>query len=343
MILKSLNVVLLLFTFSYGMNANAVLVKELVDIQGVRENQLMGYGLVVGLEGGTGDQTPFTNQSILNTLQQMGVFLPPGTNPKSKNVAAVMVTGNIGAFAQIGQTIDVVVSSMGTAKSLRGGTLLMTPLNGADGDIYAMAQGPLTVSVGLPVTGMFTKPTMVMNGATIERAVNTPLGDVNSITLELKNSDFSAAGRIADAINYQYGAGIAQAQNGRVIKVKAPGSQNERVSFIGRLEALDVPFNSALPKVVLNARTGSVVMTKAVTLDACAVSHGDVSVVITETPLVTQPMPLKQGKLMTLKPGVLLSEVVDSLNQVGVSPQDLLVILQAMKAAGALHADIEVI
>ena len=343
MILKSLNVVLLLFTFSYGMNANAVLVKELVDIQGVRENQLMGYGLVVGLEGGTGDQTPFTNQSILNTLQQMGVFLPPGTNPKSKNVAAVMVTGNIGAFAQIGQTIDVVVSSMGTAKSLRGGTLLMTPLKGADGEIYAMAQGPLTVSVGLPVTGMFTKPTMVMNGATIERAVNTPLGDVNSITLELKNSDFSAAGRIADAINYQYGAGSAQAQNGRVIKVKAPGSQNERVSFIGRLEALDVPFNSALPKVVLNARTGSVVMTKAVTLDACAVSHGDVSVVITETPLVTQPMPLKQGKLMTLKPGVLLSEVVDSLNQVGVSPQDLLVILQAMKAAGALHADIEVI
>jgi len=343
MIFKSLNIALCLFILSYGINANAVLVKELVDIQGVRENQLMGYGLVVGLEGGTGDQTPFTNQSILNTLQQMGVFLPPGTNPKSKNVAAVMVTGNIGAFAQIGQTIDVVVSSMGTAKSLRGGTLLMTPLKGADGEIYAMAQGPLTVSVGLPVTGMFTKPTMVMNGATIERAVNTPLGDVNSITLELKNSDFSAAGRIADAINYQYGAGIAQAQNGRVIKVKAPGSQNERVSFIGRLEALDVPFDSALPKVVLNARTGSVVMTKAVTLDACAVSHGDVSVVITETPLVTQPMPLKQGKLMTLKPGVLLSEVVDSLNQVGVSPQDLLVILQAMKAAGALHADIEVI
>ena len=342
MIFKNFSFALLLFIF-YINNANAVLVKDLVDIQGVRENQLMGYGLVVGLEGGTGDQTPFTNQSILNTLQQMGVFLPPGTNPKSKNVAAVMVTGNIGAFAQIGQTIDVVVSSMGTAKSLRGGTLLMTTLKGADGQIYAMAQGPLTVSVGLPVSGMFTKPTMVMNGATIERAVNTPLGDVNSITLELKNSDFSAAGRIADAINYQYGAGIAQAQNGRVIKVKAPGSQNERVSFIGRLEALDVPFDAALPKVVLNARTGSVVMTKAVTLDACAVSHGDVSVVITETPLVTQPMPLKQGKLMTLKAGVLLSEVVDSLNQVGVSPQDLLVILQAMKAAGALHADIEVI
>ncbi len=343
MISKYINLLLFLIVICYVSNANAVLVKDLVDIQGVRENQLMGYGLVVGLEGGTGDQTPFTNQSILNTLQQMGVFLPPGTNPKSKNVAAVMVTGNIGAFAQIGQTIDVVVSSMGTAKSLRGGTLLMTPLKGADGQIYAMAQGPLTVSVGLPVTGMFTKPTMIMNGATIERAVNTPLGDVNSITLELKNSDFSAAGRIAEAINYQYGAGIAQAQNGRVIKVKAPGSQNERVSFIGRLEVLDVPFDSALPKVVLNQRTGSVVMTKAVTLDACAVSHGDVSVVITETPLVTQPMPLKQGKLMTLKAGVLLSEVVDSLNQVGVSPQDLLVILQAMKAAGALHADIEVI
>jgi len=343
MTFKYFNVALCLIGLSYLNHASAVPVKDLVDIQGVRENQLMGYGLVVGLEGGTGDQTPFTNQSILNTLQQMGVFLPPGTNPKSKNVAAVMVTGNLGAFAQIGQTIDVVVSSMGTAKSLRGGTLLMTPLKGADGQIYAMAQGTLTVSVGLPVTGMFTKPSMVMSGATVERAINTPLGDVNSITLELKNSDFTAAGRIADAINLQYGAGIAQAQNGRMIKVKAPGNQNDRVSFIGRLEALNVPFDSALPKVVLNTRTGSIVMTKAVTLDACAVSHGDISVVISETPLVTQPMPLKLGKMMALKAGVLLSEVVDSLNQMGVSPQDLLVILQAMKAAGALHADIEII
>jgi flagellar P-ring protein precursor FlgI len=338
-----LKLALCLVGFSSMHDALAVPIKALIDIQGVRENQLMGYGLVVGLEGGTGDQTPFTNQTILNTLQQMGVFLPPGTNPKSKNVASVMVTGTIGAFAQIGQSFDVVVSSMGTAKSLRGGTLLMTPLKGADGQIYAMAQGTLTVSAGLPATGMYTKPSMVMNGATVERAINTPLGDVNSITLELKNSDFAAAGRIANAINVQYGAGIAQAQNGRMIKVRAPGSQNERVSFIGRLEVLDVPFDSVLPKVVLNARTGSVVMTQTVRLEACAVSHGDISVVISETPLVTQPMPLKLGKMMSLKAGVLLSEVVSSLNQVGVSPDDLLVILQAMKAAGALHADIEII
>ncbi len=343
MTVNALKIALISLVLVYAHAVQAVYVKDLVDIQGVRDNQLMGYGLVVGLEGGTGDQTPFTNQTILNTLQQMGVYLPPGTNPKSKNVASVIVTGSLGAFSQIGQTLDVVVSSMGTAKSLRGGTLLMTPLKGADGQIYAMAQGPLTVSAGLPATGMFAKPTMVMGGATVERAVNTPLGDDTSITLELKNSDFAAAGRIASAINLQYGAGVALAQNGRVIKVKAPANQNYRVSLIGGIEGIDVPFEAALPKVVLNAKTGSVVMNQAVKLDACAVSHGDISVVISETPLGTQPMPLSVGKLIPLKAGVLLSEVVNSLNKIGASPQDLLVILQAMKTAGALHADLEII
>ena len=343
MTFKYFKCVLCVLSLAYVHMAEAVYVKDLVDVQGVRENQLIGYGLVVGLEGGTGDQTPFTNQTVLNTLQQMGVFLPPGTNPKSKNTAAVMVTGNMGAFAQVGQSFDVVVSSMGTAKSLRNGTLLMTPLKGADGQIYAMAQGALTVSAGLPASGMYSKPSMVMGGGIVERAVNTPLGDETSITLELKHSDFGTAGRIASAINLQYGAGVALAQNGRVIKVKAPNNQNYRVSLIGNIEGLVVPFESALPKVVINTKTGSVVMNQAVKLDACVVSHGDISVVISETPLGTQPLPLSVGKVMALNAGVLLSEVVNSLNKIGASPQDLLVILQAMQVAGALHADLETI
>ena len=343
MIFKFMKLWLLLLSIIYVNTAQAVYIRELVDVQGVRDNQLMGYGLVVGLEGGAGDQTPFTNQTILNTLQQMGVFLPPGTNPKSKNVAAVMVTGNMEAFAQIGQTFDVVVSSMGTARNLRGGTLLMTPLKGADGQIYAMAQGPLTISSGLNPSGMYSKPTMVLGGATVEQAVNTPLGDDNSITLQLKNSDFTVARLIASAINLEYGAGVASAQNSRMIKVKAAANQNYRVNLIANIEAMDVRYESSLPKVVLNAKTGSVVMNQAVRLDACAVSHGDISVVISETPLGTETMPLMVGKMMTLNAGVLLSEVVNSLNKIGASPQDLLVILQAMKTAGALHAELEII
>lgn len=338
---------LLAFTVIGSNVAHADRIKDLVGIEGVRENQVIGYGLVVGLEG-TGDQSvPFTELSIHNTLLNMGVHLPFGTNHKAKNTAAVMVTGSIGAFAQIGQTFDVTVSSMGSAKSLRRGTLIMTPLKGADGQIYAMAQGNLTVGDGLNAgTGpqaSFVKPIMIINGATVERVVSSPLGSGSFVYLENKENDFSTTGRIANVLNQRFGFGTAQAQNGRVIKVRAPMDHNQRVEFITRIEELDVPYEPAIPKVVLNVRTGSVVMNKAVTLDACAVSHGDISIVVSETPLGTQTMPLSVGKLMTLKPGVLLSDVVNSLNKIGASPQDLLVILQAMKAAGALHAEFEAI
>lgn len=321
-------------------------IKDLAGIQGVRDNQVVGYGLVVGLDG-TGDQTPFTNQTILNMLQQMGVNLPPGTNPKSKNVAAVMVTGMLEAFARPGQTFDVTVASIGTAKSIRGGTLLLTPLKGADGQIYAMAQGNLTAAnppaqgAGLPPVGLRT-PNMVINGATVERAVASQLVEQGYVTLELKKHDFSTARRIAEALNVQYGFNTAELIDGRAIRVRIPSAM-EAVAFVGQFETLDVPAEPLAPKVVLNVRTGSVVMNQAVTLGPCAVSHGTISIVISQSPPLTQTMPSPTGQLMLLEEGVLLTEVVDALNRIGATPQDLLIILQAMKSAGALHAELEVI
>lgn len=321
-------------------------VKDLAAVQGVRQNQLIGYGMVSGLEG-TGDQTPFTNQTVLNMLQQMGVNLPPGTNPKSKNIAAVMVTGNLPAFAQPGQTLDVTVSSIGTAKSIRGGTLLMTPLKGADGQIYAIAQGNLTTQGSQAAGGNPQadrgKPSVILDGATVEQAVNSPVGDEKFIKLELKANDFGIAGRIVDAVNYQFGFGTAQAENGRVIKIRAPLTENERVAFIGQVENLDVTLDPVLAKVVFNQKTGAVVMNQAVTLDECAVTQGDISLVVTANQTPGAPVADAPTKLMMLSPGVLLAEVVKALNEIGASPQDLLAILQSMKRAGALHAELELI
>lgn len=340
---KSLLVILLLVL---NTNVLASRIKDLAGIQGVRDNQLVGYGLVVGLDG-TGDQTPFTNQTILNMLQQNGVNLPAGTNPKSKNVAAVMVTGNLEAFAQPGQTFDVTVASIGTAKSMKGGTLLMTPLRGADGEIYAMAQGNLSSSnppaqgAGAPPTAVKTA-SIVVDGGSVERAVNSILAEDGYISLELKKNDFSTARRIAEMLNVQYGFSTAELVNGRVIRVKVPAG-TEPVAFVGQFETLDVPAEPLSPKVVINIRTGAIVMNQAVTLGACAVSHGTISLVISNNPPVTQTMPAPTGKLMVLAEGVLLSEVVDALNRIGATPQDLLIILQSMKTAGALHAELEVI
>lgn len=348
--------------------AHAERLKDLASIQGVRENQLLGYGLVVGLDG-SGDQTtqtPFTVQSVMSMLQQMGVSLPPASSLQLKNVAAVMVTTSLPAFAQPGQTLDVTVSSMGNAKSLRGGTLLMTPLKGADGQIYGIAQGNLLVGgVGASANGSKAQVNhlsvgRISNGATVERAVPTSLGQADAVFVELKETDFSTASRVVDAVNRTFGANTAAAQDGRVIRVRAPMDSSQRVAFLGALESINLTPAQTSAKVILNARTGSVVMNQAVTLESCAVSHGNLSIVINTENTASQPAPLsggqtvvtqnsqidirkEPGQVMMLKGGASLAEVVKALNAIGATPQDLLAILQAMKAAGSLRAELEII
>jgi flagellar P-ring protein FlgI len=342
--------------------------KDLASIQGVRQNQLIGYGLVVGLDG-SGDQTtqtPFTVQSVISMLQNLGVSVPPGTSLQLKNVAAVVVTASLPAFARPGQTIDVTVSSMGNAKSLRGGTLLMTPLKGADGQIYGLAQGNVLVGgVGASASGSKAQVNhlsvgRISAGATVERAVSTTLGQEDAVYVELNETDFSTASRVVDTVNRRFGPETAAAQDGRVIRVRAPQSSDERVAFLGALESLHVTPAQTQAKVILNARTGSVVMNQAVTLDACAVSHGNLSVVINTQPVISQPAPMSggqtvvtstsqieiqkdPGQVLLLKGGTSLADVVKALNAIGASPQDLLAILQAMKAAGSLRAELEII
>jgi len=362
----------LLITLTMGMTltaeCHAERLKDLAGIQGVRQNQLLGYGLVVGLDG-SGDQTtqtPFTVQSIVSMLQQMGVTLPVGTSLQLKNVAAVMVTTSLPPFAQPGQALDVTVSSMGNAKSLRGGTLLMTPLKGADNQIYAMAQGNVLVGgVGASANGSKAQVNhlsvgRISSGATVERAVPSSVGQGNTIQLELNTSDFSTASRVVDAINRRFGPETAAALDGRAIQVKAPVSADQRVSFLGALESLDVTPAQTVAKVILNARTGSIVMNQAVTLDSCAVAHGNLSVVINTDNAISQPNALAggqtaatansgisitkdAGQLMMLKAGTSLADVVKALNAIGATPQDLLAILQAIKASGALRAELEII
>jgi flagellar P-ring protein precursor FlgI len=342
--------------------------KDLAGIQGVRQNQLMGYGLVVGLDG-SGDQTtqtPFTVQSIISMMQQMGVTIPVGTSLQLKNVAAVMVTTSLPPFSQPGQTLDVTVSSMGNAKSLKGGTLLMTPLKGADNQIYAMSQGNVLVGgVGASSNGSKAQVNhlsvgRISAGATVERAVPSALGYGNSIQLELNTADFSTASRVVEAINLRFGANTAAAVDGRVIQVKAPLANDQRVAFLGALESLDVTPAQMAAKVILNARTGSIVMNQSVSLENCAVAHGNLSIVVSTDNTVSQPNALTDGQtagvgnsnisitkeggqLLMLKAGASLSEVVKALNSIGATPQDLLAILQAMKASGALRADLEII
>ena len=351
-----------------AMPAYAERIKDLASIQGVRNNQLVGYGIVVGLDG-TGDQTtqtPFTVQSIVSMLRNMGVNLPPGTNLQLKNVAAVMVTANLPPFAKSGQALDVTVSSMGNAKSLRGGTLLMSPLKGADGQVYAVAQGNLMVGgVGASAGGSSVQVNhlsagRIPAGATVERAVPTDVGQGQFVNLELHQADFTTASRLVDAVNRNFGQGTAVAVDGRMIRVAAPQDVNQRVSFISRMENLTLSPGEDIARVILNARTGSIVMNKEVKLDTVAVAHGNLSVIISSEPLVSQPAAFSQGQTVTsesaeieikekkgelvmVKAGASLGEVVKALNAVGATPQDLLAILQAMKAAGALKADLEVI
>ena len=349
--------------------AHAARIKELASVQGVRSNPLVGYGLVVGLDG-TGDQTtqtPFTTQSLNAMLQQLGITVPPGTNMQLKNVAAVMVTAQLPAFAQPGQPIDVNVSSLGNAKSLRGGTLIAAPLKGADGQIYAIAQGNLVVggagasAGGSKVQINHLSAGRIPAGAMVERGVPTPLAQGETLQLDLNSVDYNTARLVARAINERMGEGTAQAEDGRVVSVRMPASANARVGFLADIENLDIALAAPAAKVVINARTGSVVMNQAVTLAACAVAHGSLSVTINTTPVVSQPNPLSTGgqtvvaqksdisitqqggSLVQMSAGNRLADVVKALNALGATPQDLLAILQAMKSAGALNAELEVI
>ena len=349
--------------------AEAVRIKEVAAIQGVRSNQLVGYGLVVGLDG-TGDQTtsaPFTTQSLNALLQQMGVTVPPGTNMQLKNIAAVMVTAQLPAFAQPGQVLDVNVSSLANAKSLRGGTLIATPLKGADGQIYALAQGNLIVggagasAGGSKVQINHLSAGRIPEGATVERSVPTPLSQGEFLQLDLNTNDFNTAREVVRSINDRMGSGTAHALDGRVVRVRMPASTDARVAFLADIENLDVARATPSAKVVINARTGSVVMNQSVTLAACAVAHGSLSVTINSTPQVSQPNPFSEtgrtvvtekndititqqaGSLVQMSAGAKLADVVKALNSLGATPQDLLAILQAMKSAGALVAELEVI
>ena len=368
--LRLLRVLLAMAMLCSMVPAHALRIKEVAAVQGVRSNQLTGYGLVVGLDG-TGDQTtqmPYTTQAMQNYLQNIGISLPPSAagQLQLKNVAAVIVTAQLPAFAQPGQMIDVNVSSMGNSKSLKGGMLMVTPLRGADGEIYALAQGNLAVggsgasSGGSKVQINHLSAGRIPQGAQVERSVPTPLHEGDSITLGLNASDFQTAQHVAQAINARMGAGRATAIDGRTVQVQAPTAPGERVGFIAQIEELPLETMVPAAKVVINARTGSVVLNQAVTLGPCAVAHGNLSIIISSRPIISQPNPLSQGQtvvsqqsdiqinqepgnIIQVPPSAQLTDVVRALNALGATPGDLLAILQAIKAAGALNAELEVI
>lgn len=348
-----------------GAPALAERVKDIAEIDGVRDNPLIGYGIVVGLDG-TGDSSlPLTNQSLASMLGQLG--LQQDANAiKAKNVAAVSLTAVMPAYARPGHKLDVTVSSLGSAKSLRGGTLLMSPLKGADGQVYAIAQGNLLIGgAGAAAGGASTQINhlaagRVPAGATVERAVNTPLGQGDFVHLELKQADFTTAARLMKAVDAEFGSGASIALNARSVRVKAPNDPGQRVSFLARLENLNLNPGTPTPRVIINQRTGSIVMNQLVTVEKCAIAHGNLSVTINSEQEVSQPNPLaggqtavteqadiqvknEKGELMVLPASASLNDVVKALNAVGATPQDLLSILQAMRAAGALKADLEII
>lgn len=344
-------------------------VRDIADFAGVRNNELAGYGLVIGLDG-TGDQTtqtPFTAQGLTNMLSQLGITVPPGSNMQMRNIAAVMVTAQLPPFARPGQQVDVVVSSIGNAKSLRGGTLLMTPLKGADGEVYALAQGNLLVGgAGAEANGSSVQINQqsggrISRGATVEREVPLQLGSNNGeLDLYLRRADFETVQRMVSAINTEFGRPVARAQDGGTVRLQGPMFDNERVSFMARVENVFVRPAEERPKVIVNARTGAVVLNGAVKLHRAAVAHGNLSIVIETDNAVSQPEPFGRGETVVApnsnisiqqQGGALhfvegsadLMDVVKALNALGATPQDLMSILEALKAAGSLRAELEII
>jgi flagellar P-ring protein precursor FlgI len=360
----------LMVSLAFAGVTQAERIKDMVTIAGVRPNQLIGYGLVVGLNG-SGDQTTqtqFTVQSMKSMLAQLGVVVPDNINPQLKNVAAVMVNAELPAFAKSGQTIDVTVSSIGNATSLRGGTLLMAPLKGADGAIYAIAQGNLVVggfgvqgADGSQITVNIPSSGRIPNGATVEREVQTAFDSpVPALTLNLNQPDFTTAQRLSEQINNTFGEGTAMALDGSAIRIAAPVENDDKVAFMSMLENLEVDPGEAPARIIINSRTGTIVIGNHVVVEEAAVAHGNLTVTISEDPQVSQPGAFSNGttqvvddsslqieeednRMFLFKPGVSLDELVRAVNQVGASPSDLVAILEALEQVGALRADLIVI
>jgi flagellar P-ring protein precursor FlgI len=358
--------ILLVLTLWLPLSSYAERIKDVASVAGVRDNQLVGYGLVVGLNG-TGDKTSYTTQSLKSMLSKFGINLPPGTNPESKNIAAVAVNANLPAFAKPGQKIDVTVSSLGNAKSLRGGTLLMTPLKGLDGKAYAVAQGNLIVG-GLDASGAdgskitINVPSVgrVPGGGTVERTVNSGFDLGNTITLNLNRADFTTATNVVKAVNEVLGEGTAFALDGESIEVRAPRVPDQRVSFLSVLENIEVEPGQEAAKVIINSRTGTVVIGSNVQVSAAAVSHGNLIVKVDEETDVNQPNAFGggqtaqnpnsnvevqegEGRMFKFPQGVTLDDIVQAVNKVGAAPGDLVAILEALKQSGALKAELMVI
>jgi flagellar P-ring protein FlgI len=341
--------------------------KDIAEIQGVRNNPLVGYGLVVGLDG-TGEQTAYTTQTFKTMLKRFGITLPANLNPKLKNIAAVAIHAEMPAFVKRGQTIDITVSSLGDAKSLRGGTLLMTPLTGIDGQVYAIAQGNLVVggfgtagadgssiTVNIPTVGR------VPNGAIVEREIPSGFAQGDSLTINLHRPDFTTAKRVADRINLLLGPGNAKPMDGASIEVSAPLDKSQRVMYLATLENLAIEEAQGAAKVVVNSRTGTIVMGNNVTVSKAAVAHGNLIVTIKEAQNVSQPTPFNEGgdtaitqdssitaieeqsRMFVVATGTKLEDIVNSINAVGTAPGDLMAILEALKEVGALHAELVVI
>ncbi|MFD1786087.1 flagellar basal body P-ring protein FlgI [Sphingomonas floccifaciens] len=347
--------------------ANADRIKDLGAFQGIRTNQLTGYGVVVGLPGTGDDNLEYTVQSMKGVASRFGLQLPPGANPGLKNSAVVMITAELPAFAKPGQKLDITVSALGKAKSLRGGTLILSPMYGADGAIYAMAQGNLAVG-GLGADGADGSKVVVNvpssgripEGATVERAVDTGFASTPALTFNLARADFTTAQNVASAINARYGAGIARAVDGVSISVTAPPGSDVRAQLMSGIENLDVTSAEAPAKVIVNARTGTVVINSAVRVSPAAVTHGKLTVRIEENQRVSQPAPFSKGEtaleqksavqveeekrpMFLFQPGPKLADVVNAVNAIGASPADLVAILEALKQAGALKAELIVL
>jgi flagellar P-ring protein precursor FlgI len=354
------------FLLLYGSFSLADRIKDITSVAGVRSNQLVGYGLIVGLDG-TGDKSPFTNQTFINMMNEFGISIPAGTDPKLKNIAAVSLTASLPPFAKPGQKIDVTASSIGNSKSLRGGTLLFAPLRGADGQVYAVAQGNLVVggfgangADGSKITVNIPSVGRIPGGASVERSVPNGFSRGDSLVLNLNSPDFTTAKRLSDRINDLLGPSTAYAVDATSIRVSAPRDPSQRVSFLSMVENLEVTPGEAIAKIIINSRTGTIVIGKHVKISPVAVTHGSLTVTVRENFDVNQPGALANGEtvvvpkaeieideegnpMFVFAPGVSLDEIVKAVNEVGAAPGDLMAILEALKQAGALNAELIVI